>query len=204
MTGNKNSKLKTQNSKLCRRIRGWLNESVAVARLVKTQPLTATEMSSATATEIRQNHITNCSRCQPREIGRNDRPSHGVSYGKVNLALSAIKSQPHKLDLLMCANAQAIGVLKHSLRRAQKAKKLRTIRPEPKLRERFGKYASSTANIAACIAIMLLMKIGVFSSMDTFQTQGQKVIKQYYASRVGDDLADEIFPTDTNSLSNLI
>jgi hypothetical protein len=96
----------------------------------------------------------------------------------------------------MRANTQAIGVLKHSLRRAQKAKKLRTIRPEPKLRERFGKYAGSTANIAACIAIMLLMKFGVFSSMDTFQTQGQKVIKQYYASRVGDDLADEIFPKD--------
>jgi len=134
-----------------------------------------------------QNHITNCPRCQRRL----------VSYGKINLAISAIKSQPHKLDLLMCANAQAIGVLKHSLRRAQKAKKLRTIRPEPKLRERFGKYASSTANIAACIAIMLLMKFGVFSSMDTFQTQGQKVIKQYYASRVGDDLADEIFPKDT-------
>jgi hypothetical protein len=41
------------------------------------------------------------------------------------------------------------------------------------------------------------MKIGVFSSMDTFQSQGQKVIKQYYASRVGEDLADEIFPKDT-------
>ncbi|MBA7675704.1 hypothetical protein ES703_83941 [subsurface metagenome] len=135
-----------------------------------------------------QNHITNCPRCQRRL----------VSYGKVNLAISAIKSQPHKLDLLMCANAQAIGVLKHSLRQAQKAKKLRTIRPEPKLRERFGKYASSAANIAACIAIMLLMKFGIFSSMDTFQTQGQKVIKQYYASRIGDDLADEIFPKDTN------
>jgi len=138
-----------------------------------------------------QNHITNCPRCQRRL----------VSYGKVNLALSAIKSQPHKLDLLMCANTQAIGVLKHSLRRAQKARKLRTIRPEPKLRERLGKYSSSAANVAACMAILLLTKIGVFSSMDTFQTQGQKVIKQYYASHVGDDLANEIFPKDTNLMT---
>jgi hypothetical protein len=69
--------------------------------------------------------------------------------------------------------------------------------PEPKLLERCGKYSHSAANVAACIAILLLMKIGVFSSMDMFQTQGQKVIKQYYASRVGDDLADEIFPKDT-------
>jgi len=30
--------------------------------------------------------------------------------------------------------------------------------------------------------------------MNEFQTQGQKVIRQYYASRVGGDLADEIFP----------
>ena len=168
MTGiNKNNK--------CRHIRGWLSDAISRRFGLEANWL--------------QNHITNCPRCQRRL----------VSYGKVNLAISAIKSQPHKLDLLMCANAQAIGVLKHSLRRAQKAKKLRTIRPEPKLRERFGKYASSTANIAACIAIMLLMKFGVFSSMDmdTFQTQSQKVIKQYYASRVGNDLADEIFPKDT-------
>jgi len=157
----------------CRRIRGWLSEAIS-----RHFGLDANWL---------QNHIANCPRCQRRL----------VSYGKVNLAISAIKSQPHKLDLLMCANAQAIGVLKHSLRQAQKAKKLRTIRPEPKLRERFGKYSSSAVNVAACIAILLLTKIGVFSSMDMFQTQGQKVIKQYYASRVGDDLADEIFPTDT-------
>ncbi len=157
----------------CRRIRGRLTEAISRHFDPDAKWL--------------QNHITNCPRCQRRL----------VSYGKVNLAISAIKSQPHRLDLLMCANTQAIGVLKHSLRRAQKAKKLRTIRPEPKLRERFGKYTSSAVNVAACIAIMLLMKIGVFPSMDTFQTQGQKAIKQYYASRVGDDLADEIFPKDT-------
>jgi len=37
------------------------------------------------------------------------------------------------------------------------------------------------------------MKIGVFSSMDKFQTEGQKAIKQYYASHIGKDLTDEIF-----------
>jgi len=157
----------------CRRIRGWLSE--------------ATSRHFDPEADWLQNHISNCPRCQRRL----------VSYGKVNLALSVIKSQPHKLDLLMCANAQAIGVLKHSLRKAPKTRKLKTMLPEPKLLERCGKYAHSAANVAACIAILLLTKIGVFSSMDMFQTQGQKVIKQYYASRVGDDLADEIFPKDT-------
>jgi len=198
-----NFKFQMSNFK-CQRIRGWLNESVAVALLVSPIVHVQRRLNESRSRLTKfvgldadwlQNHITNCPRCQRRLVSAERRPFR--EYGKVNLAISAIKSQPHKLDLLMCANAQAIGVLKHSLRRAQKAKKLRTIKPEPKLRERFGKYASSTANIAACIAIMLLMKFGVFSSMDTFQTQGQKVIKQYYASRVGDDLADEIFPKDT-------
>jgi hypothetical protein len=157
----------------CRQIRCWLSE--AISRHFDPDA------------DWLQSHITNCPRCQRRL----------VSYGKVNLALSAIKSQPHKLDLLMNANAQAVGVLKHSLRKAPKARKLRTMLPEPKLLERCGKYSRSAANVAACIAILLLMKIGVFSSMDMFQTQGQKVIKQYYASRVGEDLADEIFPKDT-------
>jgi len=132
-----------------------------------------------------QNHIANCPRCNRRL----------VDVGKVNLALSAIKSQPHKLDLLKRANTQAIGVLKHSLREAPKAEKLRAMLPEPKLFEKCGKYAHSTANVAACITILLLMKIGIFSSMDTFQTQGQKAVEQYYAGQVGEDLADEIFST---------
>jgi hypothetical protein len=38
------------------------------------------------------------------------------------------------------------------------------------------------------------MKIGVFSSMDTFHTENQKVIKQYYVRQLDQDLADEIFP----------
>jgi mannosyltransferase OCH1-like enzyme len=93
----------------------------------------------------------------------------------------------------MRANAQAIGVLKHSLRDAPQAAELRKKLPEPKLLEKYSKYKGSAANVAACIIILLLMKIGVFSSMDSFQTRGQEVFKQYYAKHVGQDLADEIF-----------
>ena len=133
------------------------------------------------------NHIMYCPRCQHRL----------VSYGKVNLALSFMKNQPHGLDLLMRANTQAIAVLKHSLRREPKAQKLERKLPEPKLMERCRQYGHSAANLAACIVILLLMKIGVFSSMGNLQTQGQKVIKQYYVKQVGEDLADEIFARDT-------
>ena len=159
----------TNRNNKCRQIRAWLHKAIS-SRF-------------GFDADWVENHIANCTRCQRRL----------VSIGKVNLALSIMKSQPHKLDLLMRANTQAIGVLKHSLREAPKARKLRAMLPEPKLLERCSKYTHSAANAAACIAILFLMKTAIFSSMDKFQTEGKKVVKQYYASQAGEDLADEIF-----------
>lgn len=153
----------------CRRIRTWLREVLNSSFGLDAQWI--------------RSHIANCPRCHQRL----------ASLGRVNLALSLLKSQPHAVDLLMRANAQAIGVLKHSLRDAPQAAELRKKLPEPKLLEKYSKYKGSAANVAACIIILLLMKIGVFSSMDSFQTRGQEVFKQYYAKHVGQDLADEIF-----------
>jgi len=118
-----------------------------------------------------------------------------VAVGKVELALSLVKSQRHHLDLLMRANAQAVGVLKHSLREAPKAEKLKQALPEPTLSEQLSKYKHSAANVAACLGILFLMKIGIFCSMNSFQTRGQEVLKQYYTKHVGQDLVDEIFKT---------
>ena len=131
-----------------------------------------------------QNHIANCPRCRKRL----------ALVGKVELALSVIKSQPHSLDLLMRANAQAIGVLKHSLRNSPKAQKLKAILPEPKLLESCGKYKHSIANAVACLAVLFLMKIGIFSSIEKFQNQGSQAVKNYYAAHVGQEMTDDIFP----------
>jgi hypothetical protein len=169
--------MKTMNTNKCKQTRAWLHKAVC-GRF------------SLNADWI-QNHIANCPRCQRRLS----------AIGKVDLALSIIKSQPHKLDLLMRANTQAIGGLKHSLRQAPKARKLAICLPEPNLLERWGKYAHTAANVAACIAVLFLMKIGVFFSMDKFQTEGKKTIKQYYASHIGKDLTDEIFPNDMGQLT---
>lgn len=133
-----------------------------------------------------QKHIAQCPRCQKRFN----------SINKVNLALSCMKSQPHSLDLLKHANIQTIGVLKHSLREEPKAQKLRNILPEPKLFERMAKYFQPSANLAVCVLVLVLMKMSVFSSMSKVQTQGQKAMKQYYVARVGEDLAEDIFPSD--------
>lgn len=140
-----------------------------------------------------QNHIARCPRCRKRLISR----------GKVDLALSFIKSQPLNLSLLMRANEQAIGVLKHSLREAPKADKLRKVKPEPKLVERLYKHLQPVGNMAACAAILFMMKTGIFSSMNDLQNKGQKVIRQYYVNRVGEDLTEEIFPSDSEQHSSI-
>jgi hypothetical protein len=172
----KMTEIKTKNK--CRRIRAWLY--TAISRSFGPEAIWLNE------------HIMRCPRCQQRLI----------RCGKVNLALSFIKSQPHGLDLLMRANSQAIAVLKHSLRREPKAQELEKKIPEPEMLERCNKYGHSIANLAACIIILLLMKIGVFSSMDQFHNQGQKVMKQYYTRQVGEDLADEVFPNNSKPSSS--
>jgi hypothetical protein len=153
----------------CRRIRYWLRDMVS-SRI-------------GLESDWVLNHILHCPRCQLRIL----------SISKVNIALSLIKSQPHKLDLLRRANGRAIGVLKHSLREEPKAQKLKMVLPEPKLLERSIKYMRPVVNAAACITMMILMKIGIFSFVDKSQTEGKKFIKQYYANRLGEDPPGDIF-----------
>ena len=130
-----------------------------------------------------QSHVAGCPRCRRRL----------AAYRKVDLAFSLVKNQSHKLDLLSRANARAVAVLKHSLRTQPEARKLKAKSPEPKLLEMFRGCGRSVANAAACVAVLLLMKIGVLSSMNQFHSTGQKSMKQYYAKRIGEDLAGEIF-----------
>jgi hypothetical protein len=155
----------------CRQIRSWLTKALSKSFNVDAEWV--------------QRHVMNCPRCQRRLAG----------IGKVELALSMAKSQSHQLDLLMRANTQAIGVLKHSLRKMPKAEKLRTAAPEPKLSERCCKYNRPVTNVAACIAILFLMKVGIFSSANAFQSHGQKALRQYYVSHVGEELTNDIFTT---------
>lgn len=162
--------MKTQNkNNKCRQIRHWLYDAIK-SRL-------------GIEADWAQNHIANCPRCQQRL----------ASLGKVNLALSVIKNQPHNLDLLSRANTQAIGVLKNSLRNSQKAEILKAALPKPTLFCRYRRYASPAAHMAACITILLLAKTGIFASMDKVQTKGLETVKLYYSSQAGQDIADEVF-----------
>jgi len=139
-----------------------------------------------------QNHVAGCPRCRRRL----------AAYRKVDLAFSLVKTQPHKLDLMARANTRAIAVLKHSLRGEPEVPSLKTRLPEPKLLEMFHGCGRSVANAAACVAILLLMKTGVLSSMNQFHSTGRKGMEQYYAKRIGEDLAGEIFTGDAKQPSS--
>jgi anti-sigma factor RsiW len=130
-----------------------------------------------------QRHVAHCPRCQRRL----------AALGKVDLALSMIKSQPHRLDLLMRANSAAVRMLNHDLRQAAETTKLEQAKPEPGWIEQYARYRFPITNVAACIAILLLTKAGIFSSFDKVHARGSVALKQYYSTQVGEDVAKDIF-----------
>jgi anti-sigma factor RsiW len=132
-----------------------------------------------------QRHIANCPRCQRRL----------AALGKVDIALSVIKSQPHRLDLLMRANDAAIHMLSRRLRETAEADRLKQAQPEPSLAERLAGPQNALVNLAACLAVLALARTGIFTSLDKAHTRGRAAMKQYYTNHAGEDLADEIFRT---------
>ena len=128
-------------------------------------------------------HIAHCPKCRQRL----------AALGKVDLALSVIKSQPHRLDLLAQANDAAIHMLNHRLREAAEAQQLKRVDREPDLSERWAGPQNALVNVAACLAVLVLAKAGIFTSLDRANARGQAAMKQYYTNHAGEDLADEIF-----------
>jgi hypothetical protein len=131
-----------------------------------------------------QKHIAACPRCQRRF-------AHAA---RVYLALSLLKSRPMDLSLLGRANARAVGSLQHGVREVPKAQALKAVTPEPNAFERLRQWRGSMTQMAACLALMTLGKIGVFSSIQNTQTRGQQAMHKYYTNHLGQDLADEVFP----------
>jgi hypothetical protein len=130
-----------------------------------------------------QRHVAHCPRCQKRL----------AALGKVNLALSLVKSQPHRLDLLTQANTAAVRMLSRQLREEAAARRSDPASAEPTLAERWARHQSAITGVAACLAILILTKAGILSSFNKVNAQGQTALKQYYAERAGEDLAGEVF-----------
>jgi len=130
-----------------------------------------------------QRHLARCSRCRKRLAG----------WRHIELAFAAVKSQPHALDLLARANTETLRMLEHDLREAPQAQGLAEMRVEPSFLERSFGYRHWASHVAACFVALLLAKAGLFSSLDRLSTDSEKVVRQYYTSHVGDDLAEEVF-----------
>lgn len=130
-----------------------------------------------------QNHLAHCQRCQRRLL----------TLGRVSLALTLLKSQTHPADLLARANQQAIGTLAHQARQLPVAQRLRHARPASPLWQRLTQPARWTANAAACLAVLILGRLGVLSSMQTIQTESRDTLHHLYANAAGDDIADDLF-----------
>jgi len=128
-------------------------------------------------------HLEVCPRCRARLYG----------WRRVELTMRILKSQPHSMDLLQRANANTVKMLRHDLREAPQARELVAAKSEPSLLERSMIYRHWSANLAACFVILFLAKCGLFTSLDRVTTSSEKLVRSYYASRAGDDLAHEVF-----------
>lgn len=128
-------------------------------------------------------HVAHCPACQKRT---------GM-HRRVELGLSLIKSQPQTIDLLKKANTQAISTLQRTLREDKQSQQLRQTRPRtfwsfPNIRT-----LQPLLSTAACLMVLLLVKTGVFSSMNKVRQTGTDVVYSYYAHHLGQEMADDLF-----------
>ena len=129
-----------------------------------------------------QRHVASCPRCRRLVAGG----------GRVGLGMLMIKTQTHRNDLLMRANRRAIRMISRRVRDLPAAERLRHAVPRPGLRERLGRFTQSVAHAAACLAVLLFMRMGIFASMTRIHDEGSRVVEQYYARNLDQDLLDEI------------
>ena len=123
-----------------------------------------------------QKHIAECPRC--RRLLRGAR--------RLDVAMMLLKAQPHHADLLARANRSAIAVLNYQLRNLPQAETLRVAQPKPSLRQRFSRYSQALMHAAACLAFLMLLRTGMFNSMQTFHDQSTRAVDKYY-NRVFDE-----------------
>ena len=128
-------------------------------------------------------HVASCPRCRKR-FG---------NIARVDLAFTLLRSQPHTTGLFTRANTKAVNSLKHSLRNTPKAEKLKNFQPSPNWFQRNTGLLSSVTNVAACLAVLFLLKTGIFTSINKFNEKGKESLHNYYSKRLDKSICDEIF-----------
>ncbi len=141
----------------------------------------------ASAIQHLADHAAACPRCQKRLALTN----------RVELAIGLLKSQRHDYDLLAKANTNAVNVLKHSLRQMPQSENLRHSSPKQNWIERKRPVFEKCLGVAACLVIVAMIRMGINSSLADVNDKGQKVVHNYYARNLDDQLFNEIFPDET-------
>jgi hypothetical protein len=118
-----------------------------------------------------QRHVAQCPRCQRLLRGAR----------RLDVAMMLLKSQPHHMDLLSRANRGAIAVLHYRLRNLPQAETLRVATPRPSLWKRFGRYSQALTHAAACLAFLMLLRMGILNSMRNLQDQSARAVDKYYS-----------------------
>ena len=161
--------MKTKQSNPCRTVREkWSN-------------LAGSTLNRAFGSFLRK-HIEHCPRCNRRLL----------NLHRVEWAILLTRSQPHSLDLLSRANTAALNMLKHSLRFAPKAERLREAKPEPGWIIRHNPALEKVFNAAACLLLLTLIKCGTTSFLNDVRQDGTKVMYNYYAKNLGQDMANDL------------
>jgi anti-sigma factor RsiW len=161
--------MKTQNDNPCRAVRQKLSTALD-------------SMLNRAFGAFLRSHIEHCPRCSRRLM----------SLHRVELAIQLTKSQTHSLDLLSRANTAALRMLKHSLRFAPKAEKLRAANPEPGWTTRHSFVLEKVFNVAACLMVLVLIKCGSTAFLKDVHQDGTKVMYNYYAKNLGQDIANDL------------
>jgi hypothetical protein len=115
-----------------------------------------------------------------------------MSLHRVEWAILLTKSQSHSCDLLGRANTAALHMLKHGLRFAPRADKLRAARPETGWLIGHSAALEKVFNVAACLMVLAMIKFGTTSFLKDVQQDGTKVMHNYYAKNIGQDMANEL------------
>jgi hypothetical protein len=115
----------------------------------------------------------------------------------VELALQMILSQPHSLSLLQEANEAALSVLRRQERHSPKAEALRQATVQPDWTARHTRRLEKLVGVAACLMVICLIKIGVFSSLKDIHDDGQTAMHNYYARNLDPEMMGELFDEPT-------
>ena len=129
-----------------------------------------------------QRHIAGCPRCQRRF----------AHLSRVNLAFSLLRSQSQPLTLMTEANQRTVRVLQKAVRQTSQALDLKTALPNPTIWDHLRMARYHIANMAACVTLLVLFRMGIFSTIQNAENRGRKAMYQYYAQHLGTDISDEL------------